>query len=87
MVRQRVRTPLMPFKVMAAIHLERGETARATAALESVLRDHPRHPEAHWHLALLDQQRGRYESAEAHLRAFLSVAGDRLEARRRYGSA
>ncbi|MDJ0867811.1 MAG: DUF4124 domain-containing protein [Myxococcota bacterium] len=56
--------------------LRRGETARAAATLESVLRIAPTRPEAHWYLALLDRQRGRYESAEAHLRAFLSHAGD-----------
>ncbi len=59
--------------------LERGETARAAAALESVLRREPARPEAHWYLALLDRQRGRYASAEAHLRAFLAAAGDDLE--------
>ena len=59
--------------------LQRGETARATAALQSVLRLAPGRPEAHWYLALLDRQRGRYESSERHLRAFLAAAGDDLE--------
>jgi tetratricopeptide (TPR) repeat protein len=59
--------------------LERGETARAYAALMSVLRSDPSNPEAHWYLALLDRQRGRYESAQVHLEAFLSAAGDDLE--------
>jgi hypothetical protein len=59
--------------------LRRGETARASVALEDVLRDRPAHPEAHWYLALLDRQRGRYESARVHLEAFLSAAGDDLE--------
>lgn len=59
--------------------LSRGETARASAALEGVLRKAPGNPEAHWYLALLDRQRGRYESARAHLQAFLSAAGDDLE--------
>ncbi len=62
--------------------LERGEMARATAALHSVLRDTPGQPEAHWYLALLNRQRGRYASAEAHLQAFLASAGDDLEPRR-----
>jgi hypothetical protein len=59
--------------------LGRGESSRAAAALESVLRLEPGHPEAHWYLALLDRQRARYESSEAHLRAFLAAAGDDLE--------
>jgi len=63
----------------AAEDLARGETARASAALMSVLRGDPANPEAHWYLALLDRQRGRYESAEVHLEAFLSAAGDDLE--------
>ncbi len=63
----------------AVSDLERGETARAQVALESVLRDEPAQPEAHWYLALLERQRGRYESAQAHLEAFLASAGDSLE--------
>ena len=59
--------------------LERGERARAAAALESVLRLAPGHAEAHWYLALLDRQRGRYESSQVHLRAFMAAAGDDLE--------
>ena len=59
--------------------LERGETARAFAALMSILRIDPGNPEAHWYLALLDRQRGRYEAAGAHLEAFLAAAGDDLE--------
>jgi len=47
--------------------LGRGETARASAALMSTLRDDPNNPEAHWYLAILDRQRGRYESARVHL--------------------
>ena len=50
--------------------------ARASAALEAVLRSDPNQAEAHWYLALLARQRGRYDSAEAHLRAFLAAAGD-----------
>jgi len=64
----------------AAQDFERGETARAAAALRSVLRLDPGRPEAHWYLALLDRQRGRYEAAEQHLRSFLSNAGDDLQA-------
>jgi len=60
--------------------LRRGETARASVALDSVLRESPGQAVAHWYLALLDRQRGRYESARAHLEAFLAAAGDDLEA-------
>jgi len=59
--------------------LRRGETARASVALDGVLRESPGEPEAHWYLALLDRQRGRYESAKVHLQAFLASAGDDLE--------
>jgi tetratricopeptide (TPR) repeat protein len=62
--------------------IARGETVRAAAALEAVLRSDARHPEAHWQLAQLDRARGRYESAAEHLRAFLSSAGESFEARR-----
>ena len=61
------------------MELERAENARAAAALMSVLRLDARNPEAHWYLALLARQRGRYETAEVHLRAFLHHAGDSLE--------
>ncbi len=68
--------------------LQRGETARASVSLRSVLRLAPRSPEAHWYLALLSRQRGRYEASETHLRHFLAVAGDdhqawRLSAQRK----
>ena len=63
----------------AVSDLQRGETARAQVALESVLRDEPAQPEAHWYLALLERQRGRYDSAQAHLESFLASAGDSLE--------
>jgi hypothetical protein len=59
--------------------LSRGETARASVALEAVLVASPGQPEAHWYLALLDRQRGRYASATVHLKAFLASAGDGLE--------
>ena len=63
-----------------AVHdLERGESARAQVALESVLRTEPGNVRAHWYLALLDRQRGRYESSGVHLRAFLASAGDAHE--------
>ncbi len=59
--------------------LRRGETGRAAAALEGVLRSQPARPEAHWYLALLDRQRGRWDASEAHLRAFLAHAGAAFE--------
>ncbi len=59
--------------------LRRGETARASASLDAVLRESPGEPVAHWYLALLDRQRGRYDSARVHLEAFLASAGDALE--------
>ncbi|RIK99988.1 MAG: hypothetical protein DCC71_19460 [Proteobacteria bacterium] len=59
--------------------LRRGESARAAAALEAVLRDDPRQPEAHWYLADLDRRRGRLDSAARHLSAFLAHAGDAYE--------
>jgi hypothetical protein len=63
----------------AVADLERGETARAATALESALRLDPRLPDPHWYLALLDRERGRYASAEGHLRAFLGLAGEAYE--------
>jgi hypothetical protein len=66
----------------AMADLERGEAARATAVFLSVLRLAPNHPEAHWYLALLSHERGRYEEAQAHLEAFLATAGDSHDARR-----
>jgi tetratricopeptide (TPR) repeat protein len=59
--------------------LRRGETARAAVTLESVLRLDPNDPEAHWYLGLLDRQRGRLDSAQQHLEAFLANAGDAHE--------
>ncbi len=58
--------------------LGRGEAARAAVALEEVLERDPNRPEAHWYLALLDGQRGRLDSSEAHLRRFLATAGEEL---------
>lgn len=66
----------------AVADLERGENARAVSALRSLLREAPGRAEPHWYLALVDRQRGRYESAEVHLRAFLAAAGDDLEPQR-----
>ena len=71
----------------AVADLARGETARASSALESVLRSDPRLPEPHWYLALLDRERGRYASAEQHLQAFLGLAGDAYEPWRRSAQA
>jgi hypothetical protein len=59
--------------------LVRGENARAAAKLRSLLREQPGRPEPHWYLAQLDRYRGRYDSAAAHLDAFLATAGDGLE--------
>jgi hypothetical protein len=59
--------------------LRRGETARADAALRDVLRRDPARAEAHFVLALLDGRRGRLDSAESHLRAFLASAGPELD--------
>ncbi len=58
--------------------LRRGETSRAAATLKSVVALQPTRAEAHWYLALLDRQRGRYDSAEAHLRSFLAYADESL---------
>jgi hypothetical protein len=59
--------------------LRRGETARGAVALEGILRLEPGRPEPHYYLALLERQRGHFEVAEAHLRAFLAHAGDAFE--------
>jgi tetratricopeptide (TPR) repeat protein len=59
--------------------LQRGNVSRAAEALDAVLRTEPGNAEAHFYAALLAQQRGRLDSAEAHLRAFLAQAGDALE--------
>lgn len=63
----------------AVADLNRGETARATATLHSVLRLDPRRAEVHWYLAQLARERGRYGSSEQHLRAFLDDASPQLE--------
>ncbi|HEB91536.1 MAG TPA: hypothetical protein ENI85_18320 [Deltaproteobacteria bacterium] len=59
----------------ALADLERGELARADSTLRGVLRLDPRRPEAHWYLASLARGRGRFASAERHLRRFLESAG------------
>jgi len=58
--------------------LERGEVARAEATLSGVLRLDPRRAEAHWYLANLARGRGRFATAERHLRLFLDTAGPSL---------
>jgi hypothetical protein len=60
--------------------LRRGESGRAAAALEGALRADPGNVEAHWYLALLDRQRGRLDSSQRHLEAFLARAGDAHDA-------
>jgi len=60
--------------------LQRGEMGRAAASLEGALRADPGNVEAHWYLALLDRQRGRLDSAQRHLEAFLASAGDQQDA-------
>jgi hypothetical protein len=64
----------------ARVDLERGEVARADATLRGVLRIAPRRPEAHWYLAELARGRGRFETAEKHLRSFLDSAGPEFAA-------
>ncbi len=59
----------------ALADLERGELARADSTLRGVLRLDPKRPEAHWYLASLARARGRFASAERHLRRFLESAG------------
>lgn len=56
--------------------LARGENARASAALRQALELAPATAEAHWYLALLEQQRGHLEAAGDHLRDFLASAGE-----------
>lgn len=58
--------------------LRRGETARAAATLRGVVQLDPTRAEAHWYLALLDRQRGRYDASESHLRSFLGYADESL---------
>ncbi len=60
----------------ALVDLRRGDTPLAVARLHDVLRHDASRPEAHFYLALIEGRRGHLDAAEAHLRAFLSVAGD-----------
>lgn len=62
----------------ALADLERGEHARADSTLRGLLRIAPRCAEAHWYLAALARGRGRFSTAEHHLRRFLDIAGPRL---------
>lgn len=71
----------------ARADLERGEVARADSTLRGVLRLAPRRPEAHWYLAMLSRGRGRFNSAEHHLRMFLDVAGPEYSAWRKEAKA
>jgi len=58
----------------ARADLARGEQARAAATLRSLLRLDPARPEPYWYLAMLDQSRGLYASAQDHLRNFIGRA-------------
>ena len=60
----------------ALVDLQRGDTSLAVARLHDVLRIDASRPEAHFYLALIEARRGHLDAAEAHLRAFLSVAGE-----------
>lgn len=60
----------------ALVELQRGDTALAVSRLQDVLRREARRPEPHFYLAMIEGRRGHFDAAEAHLRAFLSVAGD-----------
>ena len=64
----------------ALADLKRGEVARADSTLRGVLRLDARRAEAHWYLAVLARARGRFTTAEHHLRRFLDSAGPNLEA-------
>lgn len=59
----------------ALADLQRGEVSRADSTLRGVLRLDARRAEAHWYLALLARARGRFTTAERHLRLFLEAAG------------
>ncbi len=74
--------------LQGAVHdLERGETARAVAALRSARRLDPARPETYWYLATLDRNRGRYTRAAEHLRLFLKYAGPDMNAWRAKAAA
>lgn len=59
--------------------LRRGEVSRADSTLRGVVRLAPDRPEAHWYLSSLARSRGRFTTAEHHLRRFLDAAGPELE--------
>ncbi|MCH2188196.1 hypothetical protein MK280_20275, partial [Myxococcota bacterium] len=63
----------------AIADMERGEGARAEAALRSAVRLAPRRPEPHWYLADLARRRGRYATASQELEAFMALAGPKLD--------
>ena len=74
----------------ALVDLQRGDTTLAVGRLHEVLRRDAGRPDAHFYLALIEGRRGNLDAAEAHLRAFLSVAGEgydewRASALRRLG--
>jgi hypothetical protein len=60
----------------ALVELQRGDTSLAISRLQELLRLDARRPEPHFYLAMIEGRRGHLDAAEAHLRAFLSVAGD-----------
>ena len=64
----------------ALADLKRGEVARADSTLRGVLRLDARRAEAHWYLAVLARARGRFTTAEHHLRLFLDSAGPEMGA-------
>lgn len=70
----------------AMADLDRGENARADSTLRGVLRLEPRNPEAHWYLAVLARARGRFKSAEEHLRIFLEASGPEFASWRKVAS-
>ena len=62
----------------AIADMERGEGARAEAALKSAVRLAPRRAEPHWYLADLARRRGRYATASQELKTFINLAGPGL---------
>ena len=56
--------------VLAELH----EHELAIAALEGVLRQQPDYADAHWHMAGVLEQVGRFDDAARHLRTFLALA-------------
>ncbi|MAJ59304.1 MAG: hypothetical protein CBC48_04300 [bacterium TMED88] len=62
----------------AIADMERGESARAEAALKSAVRLAPRSAEPHWYLADLARRRGRYATASQEFETFIALAGPHL---------